>query len=71
MRAFAKTLALSCSLLAIAVLAQTQKKEMSSKKPMSPASQKTEITDAEYTAQALSAAPKVDRRRRSSSAHGR
>jgi len=58
MRILAKTLALSCSLLAIAVFAQSQKKEMSSKKPMSQASQKTEVTDAEYTAQALSAAPK-------------
>jgi len=58
MRILAKTLALSCSLLAIAVFAQSQKKEMSSKKPMSQAAQKTEISDAEYTAQALSAAPK-------------
>ena len=58
MRTLTKTLALSCSLLAIAVSAQTQKKEMSSKKPMSQASQKAGVTDAEYTAQALSAAPK-------------
>jgi hypothetical protein len=54
-RVFAKTLSIACSLIAIAALAQTQKKQTSPKKEMS---QKTEITDAEYTAQALSAAPK-------------
>lgn len=44
MRALVKTLAFSCSLLASAILASPQKKEM---------------TDSEYTAQALSAAPKA------------
>jgi hypothetical protein len=55
MRVLAKTLALSCSLLAVAVLAQTQKKQVSPKKEMT---EKKDVTDAEYTAQALSAAPK-------------
>jgi hypothetical protein len=55
MRALAITLALSCSLLAVAVLAQTQKTEMSPKKEIT---QKKRMTDAEYTAKALSAAPK-------------
>jgi hypothetical protein len=55
MRILAMALALSFSLLAVAVLAQTQKKQMSAKQQMS---EKKEITDAEYTAQALSAAPK-------------
>src|ERR1700746_2699119 len=44
MRALVKTLALSGSLLASAILANPQKKEM---------------TDSEYTAKALSAAPKA------------
>ncbi len=44
MRALGKTLALSGSLLAIAILAEPQKKEMN---------------DTEYTAKALSAAPKA------------
>ena len=55
MRVLAKMMAFSCALLAVAVLAQTQKKAMSPKKETA---QKKELTDAEYTAQALSAAPK-------------
>jgi hypothetical protein len=55
MRALTTMLALSCSLLAVAVLAQTQKTEMSPKKEIT---QKKGMTDAEYAAKALAAAPK-------------
>ena len=56
MRIPMRLLTLSCVFLAVAVAAQTQKKETT---PKAGLMQKTEMTDAQYTAKALSAAPKA------------